>query len=44
MLQIANWIVAGKYVPPSACSNTTRDALLETGLVTEDDLRAYQIY
>jgi hypothetical protein len=32
------------YVPPSAFTNTTRDALLRAGLVTEATLRARQIY
>jgi hypothetical protein len=31
-------------VPPSAFTNTTRDALLRAGLVTEATLRARQVY
>ena len=40
----ADWINSGKYVPPSAVSNTMRDALLAAGLVTEAALRARQLY
>ena len=40
----AAWINSGRYVPPSAVSNVTRDALLRAGLVTEATLRARQIY
>ena len=40
----AEWINSGRYVPPSAVSNVTRDALLRAELVTEATLRARQIY
>ena len=40
----AEWINSGRFVPPSAVNNTTRDALLRAGLVTEAALRARQIY
>lgn len=40
----AVWINSGRYVPPSAVSNVTRDALLAAGLVTEARLRSHQIY
>ena len=42
--RLAAWINSGSYVPPSAFTNTTRDALLRAGLVTEATLRARQIY
>lgn len=42
--RLAAWINSGSYVPPSAFTNTTRDALLRAGLVTEATLRAHQIY
>ena len=44
LLRTAEWINSGRYVPPSAVNNTTRDALLRAGLVTEATLRAHQIY
>jgi len=44
LLHLAAWINSGSYVPPSAFTNTTRDALLRAGLVTEATLRARQIY
>jgi hypothetical protein len=44
LLRLATWINSGSYVPPSAFTNTTRDALLRAGLVTEATLRARQIY
>ena len=44
LLQTAEWLNSGRFVPPSAVNNTTRDALLRAGLVTEATLRAYQIY
>ena len=44
LLRTAEWINSGRFVPPSAVNNTTRDALLRAGLVTEATLRAYQIY
>lgn len=44
LLRLAAWINSGSYVPPSAFNNTTRDALLRAGLVTEATLRARQIY
>ncbi|WP_444461737.1 helix-turn-helix domain-containing protein [Rhodobacter capsulatus] len=44
LLRLAAWINSGSYVPPSAFTNTTRDALLRAGLVTEATLRARQIY
>lgn len=40
----AEWLNSGRFVPPSAVNNTTRDALLRAGLVTEATLRAHQIY
>ena len=40
----AEWLNSGRFVPPSAMNNTTRDALLRAGLVTEAALRARQIY
>lgn len=40
----ADWLNSGRFVPPSAVNNTTRDALLRAGLVTEATLRAHQIY
>ena len=44
LLRTAEWINSGRFVPPSAVNNTTRDALLRAGLVTEATLRAHQIY
>lgn len=44
LLRLAAWINSGSYVPPSAFTNTTRDALLRAGFVTEATLRARQIY
>ena len=44
LLRTADWINSGRFVPPSAVNNTTRDALLRAGLVTEAALRARQIY
>lgn len=44
LLRLAAWVNSGSYVPPSAFTNTTRDALLRAGLVTEATLRARQIY
>ncbi len=44
LLRAAEWINSGRFVPPSAVNNTTRDALLRAGLVTEAALRARQIY
>jgi hypothetical protein len=44
LLRTAEWINSGRFVPPSAVNNTTRDALLRAGLVTEAALRAHQIY
>ena len=44
LLQTAQWLNSGRFVPPSAGNNTTRDALLRAGLVTEATLRARQIY
>jgi hypothetical protein len=44
LLQTAEWLNSGRFVPPSAVNNTTRDALLRAGLVTKATLRAYQIY
>ncbi len=40
----AEWLHSGRFVPPSAVNNTTRDALLRAGLLTEATLRAHQIY
>ena len=42
--RLAAWLNSGAYVPPGAVTNTTRDALLRAGLVTEATLRARQIY
>ena len=44
LLRTAEWINSGRFVPPSAVNNTTRDALLRAGLVTEATLRSHQIY
>ena len=44
LLRTAEWINSGRFVPPSAVNNITRDALLRAGLVTEAALRARQIY
>lgn len=44
LLQTAEWLNSGRFVPPSAVNNTTRDALLRAGLVTKATLRAHQIY
>ena len=44
LVRTAGWINSGRFVPPSAVNNTTRDALLRAGLVTEAALRARQIY
>ena len=44
LLQTAEWLNSGRFVPPSAVNNTTRDALLRAGLVTEAALRSHQIY
>ena len=34
LLRTAEWINSGRFVPPSAVNNTTRDALLRAGLVS----------
>ena len=44
LLRTAEWINSGRFVPPSAVNNTTRDALLRAGLVTKETLRSHQIY
>jgi len=44
LLQMAQWLNSGRFVPPSAVKNTTRDALLRAGLVTKETLRSHQIY
>ena len=44
LLRTAEWISSGRFVPPSAVNNTTRDALLRAGLVSEATLRSHQIY
>ena len=44
LLRTAEWINSGRFVPPSAVNNTTRDALLRAGLVTVATLRSHQIY
>jgi len=44
VLRTAEWINSGRFVPPSAVNNTTRDALLRAELVTEAALRARQFY
>jgi hypothetical protein len=44
LARLAAWLNSGAYVPPSAVTNTQRDALLRAGLVTEATLRAHQIY
>lgn len=44
LVRTAEWINSGRYVPPSAVSNTKRAALLAAGLVSEATLRALQIY
>jgi hypothetical protein len=35
----ADWVKSDKYLPPSAISNTMRDAMLARGLVTAERLR-----
>jgi hypothetical protein len=35
----ADWVKSDKYLPPSAISNTMRDAMLTRGLVTAERLR-----
>lgn len=44
LARLAAWLNSGAYVPPNAVTNTQRDALLRSGLVTEATLRAHQIY
>jgi Helix-turn-helix domain len=44
LARLAAWLNSGAYMPPSAVTNTQRDALLRAGLVTEATLRAHQIY
>jgi len=44
LARLAAWLNSGAYVPPSAVTNTQRDALLRAALVTEATLRAHQIY
>jgi hypothetical protein len=44
LLRTADWLNSDRFVPPSAVNNTTRDALLRAGLVTEATLRSHQIY
>ncbi|OJF99927.1 hypothetical protein AX761_24930 [Rhizobium sp. 58] len=44
LMQTAEWLNSGRFVPPSAVNNTTRDALLRAGLVTKETLRSHQIY
>jgi len=44
LLQTAQWLNSGRFVPPSAVNNTARDALLRAGLVTKETLRSHQIY
>ena len=44
LARLAAWLNSGAYVPPSAVTNSQRDALLRAGLVTEATLRAHQIY
>lgn len=44
LVHLADWIKSDRYIPPSAVSNTQRDALLQMGLVDEATLRARQIY
>lgn len=44
LLQTTEWLNSGRFVPPSAVNNTTRDALLRAGLVTKETLRSHQIY
>ena len=44
LARLAAWLNSGAYVPPSAVTNTQRDALLRASLVTEATLRAHQIY
>lgn len=44
LARLAAWLNSGAYVPPSAVTNTQRDALLRAGLVTEATLRTHQIY
>ena len=44
LVRLAEWINTGRYLPPNAVTNVTRDALLAAGLVTRAALRARQIY
>ncbi len=44
LLRLAGWINSDGYCPPSAVTNTQRRELLAMGLVTEERLRARQIY
>lgn len=44
LVRLADWIKSERFIPPSAVSNTQRDALLQMGLVDEATLRARQIY
>jgi len=44
LVALAETINSGRYVPPSAVNNTTRDELLAAGLVTRERLRELQVY
>lgn len=44
LVRLASWINSGARVPPSAVTNTQRAALVARGLVSDDRLRALQIY
>jgi hypothetical protein len=44
LARLAAWLNSGAYLPPSAVTNTQRDALLRACPVTEATLRARQIY
>lgn len=44
LIRLANWINSDGYCPPSAVSSSQRHELLARGLVTQERLRARQIY
>ena len=44
LLRTVEWINSGRFVPPNAVNNTTRDALLRAGMVTDAALRTRQTY
>lgn len=44
LVRLAEWINSDRYCPPSAVSSSQRHELLARGLVTQERLRARQIY